>query len=90
MTTVTFDAHKFVRTLKAAGVPENQAEAFSEAFKDAQSEAELATKADIVSVRRDIDDVRRDIKEMESRLTIKLSTFMALSIGIVAALVKLL
>ena len=90
MTTVTFDTHKFVRTLKAAGVPENQAEAFSEAFKDAQSEAELATKADIVSVRRDIDDVRRDMKEMELRLTIKLGTLMALSIGIVAALVKLL
>ena len=33
-----------MRTLKAAGVPENRAEAFSEAFKNAQSDAELATK----------------------------------------------
>jgi hypothetical protein len=90
MTTITFDTHKFIRTLKAAGVTEVQAEAFSEAFKDAQSEAELATKADIVMVRRDIDDVRRDMKEMELRMTIKLGAMLALSIGIVAALVKLL
>jgi hypothetical protein len=58
MTTVTFDTHKFIRTLKAAGVPEVQGEAFSEAFKDAQNEAELASKSDIPTVRRDIDDVR--------------------------------
>jgi hypothetical protein len=38
MTAITFDTLKFVRTLKAAGVPEIQAEAFSEAFKDAQSD----------------------------------------------------
>ncbi|PPK73524.1 hypothetical protein B0F88_10152 [Methylobacter tundripaludum] len=36
MTAITFDTHKFVRTLKDAGVPESQAEAFSEAFKEAQ------------------------------------------------------
>jgi len=32
MATITFDTLKFVRTLKEAGVPENQAEAFSEVF----------------------------------------------------------
>jgi len=37
MAIVTFDTLKFVRTLKAAGIPENQAEALSEAFRDAQS-----------------------------------------------------
>lgn len=37
---ITFDTHKFVRTLKDAGVPESQAEA----FKEAQGEADLATK----------------------------------------------
>ncbi len=94
MATITFDTHKFVRTLKDAGVPESQAEAFSEAFKEAQGEAELATK-------RDIDDLRRDMEarfvqvdshfiQLEQRLIIKLGGLMALSIGIVAALVKLL
>ena len=83
MTTITFDTHKFVSTLKDAGVPESQAEAISEAFKEAQGEAELATK-------RDIDDLRRDMSDMEQRLIIKLGALIALSIGIVAALVKLL
>ena len=83
MATITFDTHKFIRTLKEAGVPESQAEAFSEAFKEAQGEADLATK-------RDIDDVRRDMRELEQRLIIKLGTLVAFAIGIVAVLVKLL
>lgn len=94
MTAITFDTHKFVRTLKNAGVPESQAEAFSEAFKEAQGEAELATQRDINDVRRDINDLRRDMDtrliQLEQRLIIKLGGLMALSIGIVAALIKLL
>ncbi|MCX7093880.1 MAG: DUF1640 domain-containing protein [Methylobacter sp.] len=65
MTAITFDTYKFIRTLKAAGVPEGQAEAFSEAFKEAQGEAELATQHDIT-------DVRRDIRELEQRLESKI------------------
>ncbi|MEY3881056.1 MAG: hypothetical protein RIQ94_1852 [Pseudomonadota bacterium] len=94
MTTITFDTHKFIRTLKNAGVDEIQAEAFSEAFKEAQGEAELATQHDINEVRRDINDLRRDMDarlvQMEQRLIIKLGTLMAFAIGIVAVLVKLL
>ena len=80
---MTFDTHKFVRTLKEAGVPESQAEAISEAFKEAQGEADLTTK-------RDIDDVRRDMREMEQRLITKLGALVVFAIGIVAVLVKLL
>ena len=83
MTTITFDTHKFIRTLKEAGIPESQAEAFSEAFKEAQGEAELATK-------RDIDDVRRDMIQLEQRLIIKLGSMMVVAIAVIAALVKLL
>jgi hypothetical protein len=94
MTAITFDTHKFVRTLKDAGVPESQAEAFSEAFKEAQGEADLATKRDIDDLRRDIDVLRHDMDsrfiQTEQRLVIKLGGLMALSIGVVAALVKLL
>jgi len=94
MTATTFDTHKFVRTLKDAGVPESQAEAFSEAFKEAQGEADLATKRDIDDLRRDIEVLRHDIDsrfiQTEQRLVIKLGGLMALSIGVVAALVKLL
>ncbi|MGQ0593332.1 MAG: hypothetical protein ACT4QB_11995 [Gammaproteobacteria bacterium] len=35
MATITFDTHKFVRRLQAAGFEEKQAEAISEAFKEA-------------------------------------------------------
>ncbi len=94
MTTITFDTLKFVRTLKAAGVPESQAEAFSEAFKEAQGEAELATQHDINDVRRDINDLHRDMDarliQLEQRLIIKLGALITVAIGIVAALVKLL
>ena len=34
MTAITFDTHKFIRTLKDAGAPESQAEAFSETIVD--------------------------------------------------------
>ena len=55
----------------------------TEAFRDAQGEAELATK-------RDIEELRRDIKEMELRLTIKLGAMLAAAIAVTAALVELL
>jgi len=47
MATVTFDTHKFIKTLEAAGVPESQAEAFSTAVRESHEAAELATKADL-------------------------------------------
>jgi len=88
MTTITFDTHKFIRKLKTAGFDE--AEAVADAFSEAQGEAELATKADITSLRRDIDDVRRDMREMEQRMIIKMGSMMVVAIAVIAALVKLL
>jgi len=55
MATITFDTHKFVRKLRTAGLEEEQAEAFADAFSDAQGEADLASKRDISDLRRDID-----------------------------------
>lgn len=75
MATITFDTHKFVRTLKDAGVPESQAE------------TELAAQHDINDLRRDIE--ARFI-QTEQRLIIKLGTLIAVAMGVVAALVKLL
>jgi len=94
MAATTFDTHKFIRKLKDSGMPEAQAEAIADAFKDAQSEAELATKRDLkeleAALKRDIDDLRRDMREMEQRLIIKLGGMMMAAIAIVATLVKLL
>ena len=76
MSAIAFDTHKFIRTLKESGIPENQAEAIAEAFRSAHIEAELATKA--------------DLRELEYRLIIKLGAMMMAAIAAVAALVKLL
>jgi hypothetical protein len=37
MSAITFDTLKFARTLKDAGIPDDQAEAFANAFRDATS-----------------------------------------------------
>ncbi|MDQ3563080.1 MAG: CCDC90 family protein [Pseudomonadota bacterium] len=47
MTSVTFDTLKFVEKLKASGMPDVEAKAIAEAFRDAQSDAELGTKKDL-------------------------------------------
>ncbi|TXF10359.1 hypothetical protein FR698_15665 [Pelomicrobium methylotrophicum] len=41
-------------------------------------------------IRRDIEEMHRDIKELEMRLTIKLGGLLALAVGLVATLQKLL
>jgi hypothetical protein len=92
MSTITFDTQEAVAELRAVGVSQEHAEAFIRAIVKAH--AELVTK-------RDIDDLRRDMEarftqlesrliQLEQRLIIKLGGLMALSIGTVAALVKLL
>lgn len=60
---VAFDTLKFTRRLKDAGISEEQAEAFSDAFKDVhQSQLkELATKADL-------QELRSDIRELDARV----------------------
>lgn len=83
MSTITFDTYKFADTLKQAGVLDKQAEAEARAVATAICEVDVATK-------RDIDVLRRDLQAMELRLTVKLGTFMAMSIGSVAAVTKLL
>lgn len=79
MATIAFDTLAYVKKLKAAGVPEEQAEVQAEAFAEIIEER-LATK--------------QDLKELELRLkhdlTLRLGGMMAASIAIVAALVKLL
>ena len=82
MTTITFDTLKFANTLKAAGVPPAQAEAEAVAL----SEVLEVNFKDLVSK----EYMHHEMRDLEQRLIIKLGTLMAVSIGIVAALVKLL
>ena len=100
MATITFDTLKFANTLKDAGVPPAQAEAEAIALSEVLEVnlKELVTKEDL---HREIESLRREIMtgfaqvdsrfiQLEQRLIIKLGGLIALSIGIVAALVKLL
>jgi tripartite-type tricarboxylate transporter receptor subunit TctC len=48
--------------MKAAGVPENQAEALSEAFRDAQSDAELTTKYDLKELKLRLEAKINEVK----------------------------
>ncbi len=59
-TAVAFDTLKFARRLKEAGIPEVQAEAFSDAFREVQeSHSEtLSTKSDIKELRGEIREFR--------------------------------
>ena len=92
MATITFD------TLKDAGVPPAQAEAVALSEVLEVNLKELVTKEDL---HREIESLRREMMtgfaqvdsrfiQLEQRLIIKLGGLIALSIGIVAALVKLL
>ena len=100
MATITFDTLKFANTLKDAGVPPAQAEAEAVALSEVLEVnlKELVTKDDL---HREIESLRREMMtgfaqvdsrfiQLEQRLIIKLGGLSALSIGIVAALVKLL
>ncbi len=57
------------------------------AFFASSNMKQLVTKEDLT---READLLRRDMREMEQRIVIKLGALMAASIGIVAALAKLL
>ncbi len=100
MAMITFDTLKFANTLKDAGVPPAQAEAEAVALSEVLEVnlKELVTKEDL---HREIESLRREMMtgfaqldsrfiQLEQRLIIKLGGLIALSIGIVAALVKLL
>ena len=82
MGTITFDTLKFSDTLKAAGVPDKQAEAEARAVAAAIGEVDVATK-------RDIDDLRREMQSMELRLVIKLGGIIAIAVGIIVAFMRL-
>ncbi len=82
MSTITFDTLKFSDTLKAAGVPDKQAEAEARAVAAAIGEVDVATK-------RDIDDLRHEMQSMELRLVIKLGGIIAIAVGIIVAFMRL-
>ena len=92
MTTATFDTLGYFEKLKDAGVPELQAKAQVEVIREV-IEDRLATKQDILDLKRDLRELelatRKDIKELELRLTIRLGSMMAAGVALLAALIVL-
>ena len=79
MSTLVFDTHAFVKELTQAGMPEKQAEVLARSQATLIDE-KLATK--------------QDLEELELRLkhdqTLRFGSMLAVAVGVVVALVKLL
>lgn len=67
MSAITFDTHKFIRKLEEAGFDPRQAEAVADACREAQGDAELATKRDIERLEAKL-ETRFERQEGELRL----------------------
>ena len=100
MSTTTFDTLKFVETLKAAKVPEEQAKAHAKAISQITDNT-LATKSDLVAVksdleksintiRVDVNTLRLEVKADLKDVVIKLGGIMFLAIGVILAGIKYL
>lgn len=70
MIVATFDTLKFANTLKAAGVPDKQAEAQAVAFAEMVQVnfKELATKEDLGLLKTDLDRLGEELREKLERL----------------------
>lgn len=83
MAVATFDTLKFANTLKAAGVPDKQAEAQAVAFAEMVQVnfKELATKEDLGLLKLDLDHaveaVKRDITDLKTEIKHDLQTMQA-------------
>ncbi|MGX8939454.1 DUF1640 domain-containing protein [Symbiopectobacterium sp. Eva_TO] len=101
---VAFDTLKFVKKLELAGVPAEQAEAFSEAVRESHEAVDVATKRDLEDVRKEmiarfektdaqIADVRKDMTagfdKLGMQMTIRLGLMVAAAVSIIAAILKM-
>jgi len=95
--TITFDTLAYVKKLKAAGVPEKQAEVQAETFAEI-IEDRIATKHDILLLKQDLKELELSLKQ-ELRLGLAdtkaeiikwVAGMLVAQAAIVATLVKLL
>lgn len=78
---------KILHRLLEGGFTQKQAEAQIEVLTE-YTDNHLATKSDISDVKREILDVRKDMREMELRLTIRISSIVGLMMGFFYSLDK--
>lgn len=82
---IAFDTYAFVKKLKDAGMPEEQARILAETHAELIEER-LATKRDLKELEGNL---QRDMKEMELRLTIRLGGLMIAGFSVLAAIIKM-
>lgn len=82
MSETTFDTLRYAKRLKEAGFTEQQAEVQTEALREI-IEDKLATKADIVML-------KRDIKTLEYKLTIRLGSMIVAGVAFLSAFMVIL
>ena len=94
---ITFDTLAYVKKLKAAGVPEKQAEAHAETFAEIV-EDRIATKQDIRMLKQDLKELELSIKQelklglasTKAEIIKWVAGMLVAQTAIVATLVKLL
>ena len=83
-----FDTLAYVRRLRDAKVPPEQAEAMADALAQTfNAPSGVATKGDIALLRRDLE---AKIDALENRLLLKLGSFMMVVAGLTLAIAKML
>ena len=85
MITAIFDTLMYAKKLREAGVPEKQAEIQAEALLEIM-ENNVATKSDLTELKKEF---KMDLKELEYKLIIKMGAMFGLTIGVLAAIIKL-
>ena len=87
---VAFDTLDYAKELQSAGFTPQQAEVQAKALARIVDER-LATKQDIELLKHEL---QRDIKELEERLTYRLTlrmgAMLAAAVGVIAALIRIL
>jgi len=97
MLTMTFDTLEYVNRLKAAQVPDAQAQAQAQALQKALQQAgektitQVQTRTDnqFSLLQGEIELLRKDMELMRKDIIIKLGAMIAASAGVMAAVVKL-
>lgn len=78
MTTVTFDTQELVNKLRAAGFPQEQADAVVRAITEAQSE--LGTKADLRELEQRL---RAEMASIDGKLTVLIGLNIAMALAVI-------
>lgn len=86
MPSAHFDTLAYCKKLKAAGVPEAQAEAHAEAFAETIDE-KLATKKDLKELEKEL---RREIHEMGYKLAVRVGSMLVVLATVLTVLNKIL